>query len=116
MQEWALPSPPPSHSDSIALAPVGRPEMSHQPGDEMVCCTVTQLLSGLMKTQVGVEYDLLKRHYSTNKCRRPPSLTHLNTIRSNGTSKHKTARQESLQTNVSPGFLILSGCRDECYY
>ncbi|KAF8547546.1 hypothetical protein OG21DRAFT_1490133 [Imleria badia] len=78
LQQWALLLPPPSRSNSIVGDPVAKAERSHRPGDEMI----------------GVEYDLLKRHHSTNGRRRPPSPTYLDSVHSNGTGKYKKARRD----------------------
>ncbi|KAF8425365.1 hypothetical protein L210DRAFT_3653223 [Boletus edulis BED1] len=86
LQQRALLSPPPSRSNSIVGDPVAEAERSHRPGDEMI----------------GVEYDLLKRHHSTNGRRRPPSPTYLDSVRSNGTGKYKKARRDPSVERSAP--------------
>jgi hypothetical protein len=41
---------------------------------------------------VAVDYDVLKRHHTTNGRRRPPSPTMLDSVRSNGMGMHKKAK------------------------
>ncbi|KAF8119895.1 hypothetical protein EV363DRAFT_1194276 [Boletus edulis] len=56
----------------------------------------------LTGSQIGVEYDLLKRHHSTNRRRRPPSPTYLDSVRSNGTGKYKKARRDPSNERSAP--------------
>ncbi|KAF8122123.1 hypothetical protein EV363DRAFT_1405241 [Boletus edulis] len=86
LQQRALLSPPPSRLNSIVGDPVAEAERSHRPGDEMI----------------GVEYNLLKRHHSTNGRRRPPSPTYLDSVHSNGTGKYKKARRDPSNERSAP--------------
>ncbi|KAG6377811.1 hypothetical protein JVT61DRAFT_14585 [Boletus reticuloceps] len=78
VRQQALLSPPPTRSNSVLGDPVNETEKSCRHGEE----------------RIGVEYDLLDRHHSTNRRRQPPSPTYLDSIRSNGAGNYKKARKD----------------------
>ncbi|KAG6369926.1 hypothetical protein JVT61DRAFT_13310 [Boletus reticuloceps] len=56
----------------------------------------------LTGSQIGVEYDLLKHHHSTNGRCRPPSPTYLDSVHSNGTGKYKKTRRDPSNERSAP--------------
>ncbi|KAG6373012.1 hypothetical protein JVT61DRAFT_7065 [Boletus reticuloceps] len=104
VRQQALISPPTTRSNSIVGDPVSDAERSHRPGDEVVGLKFPGIYK-LTVSQVGIGYDLLTRHHTTNGCRRPPSPTYLDGVRSNGTGNYKKARKDTSNegsTSVNP--------------
>ncbi|KAF8133443.1 hypothetical protein EV363DRAFT_1295587 [Boletus edulis] len=79
--------------DQMGTSTVQTKELSHRLGDE----------------RAGVAYDLIKHHYTTNHCRRSPSLEYLESVHNQKDYRSLKRRRQTDAMDVNEGTQVVGG-------